>query len=63
MEAEAGDLTVKDVKILLSTYKDVVAKHTRLSKAIRRRPFFNVEGHSASSSQDEGTGAPSHRGE
>ncbi|PON34878.1 VPS9 domain containing protein [Parasponia andersonii] len=66
MEAEAGDLTVRDVEILLSTYKDVVAKYTNLSRAVRRHPFSKteipvprVEGTSDTLSQLVGTGAPS----
>lgn len=34
MEAEAGELTVKDVERLLSLYKDVVTKYTTLCKAV-----------------------------
>lgn len=36
MEAEAGELTVKDVEKLLSLYKDVVTKYTSLCSAVRR---------------------------
>ena len=69
MEADAGDLTVRDVEILLNTYKDVVARYTSLSRAVRYLPLSNlelpvpnVEGTSASLSQLEGTSASSHTG-
>ncbi|XP_057987469.1 vacuolar protein sorting-associated protein 9A isoform X4 [Hevea brasiliensis] len=61
MEAEAGELTVKDVERLLSLYKDVVTKYTSLCSAVRRisesgmvpsHPIFR--GTSAFSSQVEG---------
>lgn len=51
MDAEAGQLTVKDVEKLLSVYKDVVTNYTRLCKAIRDvpviekvRPTLKLEG-------------------
>ena len=45
MEAEAGELTAKDVEKLLSLYKDVVAKYTSLSRAVgvRSPPFAKSE--------------------
>lgn len=45
MEAEAGELTAKDVEKLLSLYKDVVAKYTSLSRAVgvRSLPFAKSE--------------------
>ncbi|KAL5537416.1 hypothetical protein UlMin_043049 [Ulmus minor] len=40
MEAEAGELTVSDVEILLRMYKDVVRDYTNLNSMVRRRPPF-----------------------
>ncbi|KAL5538970.1 hypothetical protein UlMin_043308 [Ulmus minor] len=40
MEAEAGELTVSDVEILLRMYKDVVRDYTNLNNMVRRRPPF-----------------------
>lgn len=35
MESEAGELTVGDVEILLSSYKDVVRKYTGLCRTVQ----------------------------
>lgn len=35
MEADAGELTVKDVERLLRLYKDVVTKYTTLCSVVR----------------------------
>lgn len=43
MEAEAGELTVRDVERLLSLYKDVVTKYTTLCKAVRSFPPRKTE--------------------
>ncbi|XP_048335101.1 vacuolar protein sorting-associated protein 9A isoform X2 [Ziziphus jujuba] len=43
MEAEAGDLTVRDVERLLSLYKDVVTKYTTLCKAVKSFPPTKTE--------------------
>lgn len=64
MEAEAGELTVRDVEKLLSLYKDVVSKYTNLSRVVRHHSVLktvppHLKGTEISTVASEGTSANS----